>query len=247
MPYIKEIEAFIENWAPRELAEAWDNPGTLVKFDGEVKGVLCALDITRATVLEAAQNGCNVILAHHPVIFSPIKAIDGDSAVALLLQNKITAICAHTNLDSAKGGVNDTLAALFDMQSTSAFVPCGRIGTLKTPMTATQLAAKCTEILGSHGTFFDSGKAIKTLAVVSGAGGDFYKEAQSAGADCLLTGEMHYHHALDAANDNFSFVAAGHFETEYPITTVMAQKLSAEFAGMKILISKTNKTPFSHF
>ncbi len=247
MPFINEIEAFAESWAPHELAESWDNAGALVKFDGEVTGVLCALDITCETVHEAVENGCNVIFSHHPVIFSPLKSIEGDSVVSLLLQNKITAICAHTNLDAAEGGVNDTLAELLGMKNTSAFVPCGRIGKFETAVSVTQLAEKCSAALGSHGTFYDSGREIKTLAVVSGAGGDFYKEAKNAGADCLLTGEMHYHHALDAVQDNFSFVAAGHFETEYPVAKVIANRLSQSFTGIKTVISKTNKTPFTHF
>lgn len=247
MPTVTQIADFLESWAPKALAESWDNVGVLVRCDEKVTGILTALDITPAVVAEAVAHKCNLIVSHHPVIFTPLSCITAGSAAFALVQNNVSAICMHTNLDAAPGGVNDMLVALFSVQNAAPFAGCGRIGTLRQDMTVTQFCALTSKVLQTHGTYYDSGKPIHTLALVSGAGGDFISAAQKMGADCLLTGEVKYHEALEAKAAGFSFVSAGHFETEFPIAALLCSRLAVAFPKCKVFCTQKNETPFTQF
>ena len=108
---------------------------------------------------------------------------------ALLVQKGISAICMHTNLDAAEGGVNDTLAAILGMRDTRPFADgCGRIGTVD-ETSAAALAAFCQKTLGPGVHYVEAGRPVRCLAEVSGAGGCYRQEAMALGADCLVTGE----------------------------------------------------------
>ena len=117
MPSLTELASYLESIAPAQIAESWDNVGVLVRCAQEVTGVLCALDITPATVREARAVGCNAIVSHHPVIFRPLKELRQDDVPALLVREGVSAVCMHTNLDKAQGGVNDVLAQALGLVS----------------------------------------------------------------------------------------------------------------------------------
>ena len=150
----QQVLEILQQLAPAELACHWDNVGLLVDAGRPVTAIATALDITPAVVEEAALNGCQIIVSHHPVIFDPLKRLYAGDVPALLLQNGISAICMHTNLDAAEGGVNDTLSDLLGIRDRRNFAEnCGRIGTLAQPVTAAQLAALCGETLHTHCKF----------------------------------------------------------------------------------------------
>lgn len=247
MPKIEEIAAVMAEWAPPELAEEWDNVGTLVDCGGEVSSLLVSLDITPEVVAEAEAQSCQLIVAHHPVIFHPMRSIAKGDVVYRMVKRNISAICAHTNLDAAVGGVNDVLAALFGIAEPHAFAEgMGRIGLLRGPTTAAELADICVKRLGAHVRLVDAGKPVNTLAVVGGDGGDYVAEAALLGADCLLTGEAGHHDALDAAAAGLSLVVAGHFHTEFPVAPVLADRLGKRFPGLRVVVSRRNKDPFTY-
>ena len=116
MATTNDIYAEMQRYAPLELAESWDNPGLLVDCGREVSRVLVTLDITPEVVEEAAAGGCELIVSHHPVIFSPLKKLTPRDVSFQLVQKSISAICMHTNLDAAEGGVNEVLAGIFGMR-----------------------------------------------------------------------------------------------------------------------------------
>ena len=116
MATTNDIYAEMQRYAPLELAESWDNPGLLVDCGREVSRVLVTLDITPEVVEEAAAGGCELIVSHHPVIFSPLKKLTPRDVSFQLVQKGISAICMHTNLDAAEGGVNEVLAGIFGMR-----------------------------------------------------------------------------------------------------------------------------------
>ena len=200
MTTVQQVYEGMQRLAPPELAEHWDNPGLLVDCGGEVRRVLVTLDITPEVVAEAAAKQCTVIVAHHPVIFDPLKRLCPADVPYQLVQAGISAICMHTNLDAAEGGVNDVLADLFSIRQRTAFAGgCGRVGEIDT-ITVPELAALAQHKLAAlcnapdTGTavqvkFADTGKPVHRLAVISGAGGSLFAEAIAEGADCLLTGE----------------------------------------------------------
>lgn len=244
MPELKELVAFVEGIAPAELAEEWDNPGLLVDAGGNVDAVLVTLDITAAVVAEAQNRKCQLILAHHPVIFQPLTQLAHEDVVYRLVQSGVSALCAHTNLDAADGGVNDVLAGLMELKQLCPFGGFGRLGTLADAPLPTVLAARCAEKLQAHVQFADAGRPVKRLAVVGGSGKGMVRQAAEAGADALLTGEAGHHDALDALQAGISLFAAGHFATEWPVVPVLAQKLQAAFPGVRVHTSAAAQNPF---
>ena len=131
MAEIQAIYQAMARMAPPELAESWDNVGLLVNCGRPAARALTALDITPEVVEEARQLGCGVIVAHHPVIFSPLKRLDCRDVAFLLVQAGISAICMHTNLDAAEGGVNEVLAEILGIRDPVPFAGgCGRVGEL---------------------------------------------------------------------------------------------------------------------
>ena len=132
MTTVQQIYEEMQRIAPLALAESWDNPGLLVDCGGEVSRVLVTLDITPEVVEEAARKGCGLIVSHHPVIFSPLKKLSGRDVAFRLVKSGISAICMHTNLDAAEGGVNEVLAGFFGMREMEAFAEgCGRVGSIE--------------------------------------------------------------------------------------------------------------------
>lgn len=244
---VQSVLQVLQQYAPVELACDWDNVGLLVDAGRPVSRIATALDITPAVVAEAAQNGCELIVAHHPVIFYPFKRIEAGDVPALLLQNGISAICMHTNLDAAPGGVNDTLAGLLGMTETEVFAEgCGRIGRLETPTTAEALARRCADLLGSHPQYVEADRPVARLAEVSGAGGSYLEEAVALGADCLVTGEAAHHIALEARRLGVGLVVAGHWATEHPIAAVLAGKLAAALPSVETMACQADTDPFAY-
>ena len=254
---VNQVYEAMQAIAPLELAESWDNPGLLVDCGGAVHRVLTALDITPEVVEEAAAKQCEMIVSHHPVIFDPLKRLGPQDVPFQLVRAGISAICMHTNLDAAAGGVNEVLAGIFGMQDPEPFAEgCGRVGSIE-PITVPQLARKAQQELVARCNapdagpavqvkFADTGKPVQRLAVISGAGGSLFEEALAVGADCLLTGEANHHHACDAQRLALSLIAAGHYATEFPVTAAVAEKLRAALPGVEVLVSTANKDPYTY-
>ena len=243
-----EILAFLEGLAPPALAESWDNVGLLVEGQRDVSGVLTALDITPAIVAEALEKDCQLIVAHHPVIFAPLKRLGVQEVAWQLTRLNISAICMHTNLDCADGGTGDTLAALLGLTHIAPFAvqgnaKLGRLGSLPAPLTMPQLAALCEKVLHTGVRYTPAKGLVQRVAVVTGAGDD-WADALAAGADALVTGEVGYHHALDAAAAGIGLVAAGHYATEAPIAAVLAKKLAAAFPTLHVHPSEKMRDVF---
>ena len=255
MTTVRQVYEEMQRIAPLELAESWDNPGLLVDCGGTVQKVLVTLDITPEVVEEAARKHCEVIVAHHPVIFSPLKKIGPQDVPCQLVRAGISAICMHTNLDAAEGGVNEVLAGIFGMKNLETFADgCGREIELNSVkglayQVQKELASRCN--LPENGPavqikLVDNGRMVKRLAVISGAGGSLFEEAIAVGADCLLTGEANHHHAIDAKRLGLSLIAAGHYATEFPVTAAVAEKLRAALPELEVLVSEANKDPYTY-
>ena len=243
---VQQVLDELRRFAPPELAQDWDNVGLLVDAGRPVTGVLTALDITAEVVREAAALGCELIVAHHPVIFHPIKALAPGDVPALLVQKGISAICMHTNLDAAEGGVNDTLASILGMRDTRPFADgCGRIGTVD-ETSAAALAAFCQKTLGPGVHYVEAGRPVRCLAEVSGAGGSYWQEAMALGADCLVTGEAAHHNGIDARRCGFGLVVAGHWGTEHPIAAVLKGRLARAFPGLTVAAAAADRDPYTY-
>ena len=260
MAEIQAIYQAMARMAPPELAESWDNVGLLVDCGRPADRALTALDITPEVVEEARQLSCGVIVAHHPVIFSPLKRLDCRDVAFLLVQAGISAICMHTNLDAVEGGVNEVLAEILGIRDPVPFAGgCGRVGELDavSPLTVPELArlaqkelaARCVPPLEGPAVqvkYTDNGRPVRRLAVISGSGGSMFEEALAVGADCLLTGEANHHAACDARRLGLGLIAAGHYATEYPAAAALARRLEAAVPGLEAVASQTNRDPFTY-
>lgn len=257
MTTVRQVYEAMQAIAPLELAEHWDNPGLLVDCGGQMHRVLAALDITPEVVAEAAAKQCEMIVSHHPVIFDPLKKIGPQDVPFQLVQAGISAICMHTNLDAAEGGVNEVLAGIFGMRDWEVFADgCGRVGEVD-PITVPELARKAQAVLGGRCNrprsgpavqvkFADTGRTVKRLAVISGAGGSMFEDALAVRADCLLTGEANHHAAIDAVRLGLSLVVAGHYATEFPVCAAIADRLRAAFPELEVRVSGENRDPYTY-
>ena len=153
--------------------------------------------------------------------------------------------------------VNEVLAGIFGMRDWEVFADgCGRVGEVE-PITVPELARKAQAVLGGRCNrprsgpavqvkFADTGKTVKRLAVISGAGGSMFEDALAVGADCLLTGEANHHAAIDAVRLGLSLVAAGHYATEFPVCAAIADRLRTAFPELGVRVSGENRDPFTY-
>ena len=245
MVSVQEIYRWLDTWAPFATQLGFDNAGLLVGSDGQqVQKIGLALDITAGTAAQAAAQGCELVVSHHPVIFTPLRALSGDTPAYRLARAGIAAICAHTNLDAAAGGVNDALAAALGLTDcvpladpgTPAKPPLARMGGCS-PCTAGELALHVKAALGCGGVkYVPCGGEITRVAVCGGAGGDFIAPAAQAGAQALVTGECRHHERLLAEQLGLSVIEAGHFCTERVVLPVLQDRLRAAFPAVEVLL-----------
>ena len=244
---VQSIADALNRWAPSKLAEEWDNVGVLIGDpSAEVKKVLVCLDVGLPAIEHAVESGAQMIVAHHPMIFRPIKNVRLNLPIGrrlrLLLKNDIAVFAAHTNLDAAPGGVNDVLAekiGLVDVKPLdreSIEPSLGRLGRLTEEMSPTDFAAHVKRVLrADYVRLVDAGiGAIKKVGICGGAGADFILKAKFYGANAFVTGDVKYHEAQTAVDNGIHLVDAGHFATEHPIVDVIAQRLRAELPALDV-------------
>ena len=148
MTTVQDILTFMEGLAPYELAESWDNVGLLCGDRAqEVTSVLCALDVTETVVQEAAERGAQLVVAHHPAIFTSVSRVTSDDTTGRVLRyaikHDISIICMHTNADCAEGGVNDALASALFLTNVVS-MEAGENGSLSADRTQAQSGAVVT-------------------------------------------------------------------------------------------------------
>ena len=215
MAVVREIEQFLYTWAPRELAAGWDNVGLLVGDpDREVTRILVALDVTRAVADEAARLG---------------------GLLTALVRGNLSAICMHTNLDAAEGGVNDCLARKLGLQDAEPFneEKIGRIGTISCEKPLEEFLQDVVKLLGCRGLRYHSGeRPVRRVAVGGGACGEYIQRVIDLGCDTFVTSDLGYHDFLDTQGLNL--IDAGHFPTENVVCEELVRCLSEAFPTIQI-------------
>lgn len=258
----QDVMQAMECIAPRRLAEEWDNPGLLVGSPhDEVRKILVALDVREETVERAIEDGCDLIVAHHPLIFRALKALRTDDAtgckIARLIKADIAVFAAHTNLDSAAGGVNDVLAERLELHDVAPLVEgaadsepgLGRIGSLRAEFSLEDFAALVKEKLGlsSMRVACAGERRISRVALCGGSGAEFVGRAAAKGADAYVTGDVKYHDAERAIGLGIHVLDAGHFATEQPIVARLAERLKKELGDGVEIVAETKSSDFFKF
>ncbi len=258
MKKVSDVLAFLNTIAPMENALGFDNVGLLVgNSETEVKNILIALDITKDVIEEAKEIGADLIVAHHPVIFEPLKAVVSGNTTAdhviSLIENKISAICMHTNLDAAIGGVNDTLAEKIGILPEGYLEPIndvgiGRYGNLEKEMNFADFTKHMTKALKIRGfRYLKANDTVKRVAVGGGSCGGMLSTAVATGCDTFITADIKHSVWLEAREKGINLIDAGHFSTENVVVEQLYHKLSKEYPQISVAVSKRSDEPMLHF
>lgn len=238
---IKEVFDFLDTIAPYETQCVWDNSGLMTgSLEGETESIMLCLDCTNDVIEQAVANNCRLIISHHPMIFSSLKAVETDTPVYNAIKNDITVIAAHTNLDMADSGVNDVLCEKLGIKNAEKLfadgVPLMRMGEMKFD-SATEFASFVSKTLGESVHCSDSGKRVRKVAVCGGSGGDLAVDAFLAGCDTLVTGEAKHHEYLEAKRLGINLIVAGHFSTERIVLETLCDKLLRAFPKHAVCVA----------
>ena len=256
MATVRDVNNFLCSIAPVEMKMDFDNVGFLVgRSDSEVSKILVSLDITPDVISEAIDVGAELIVSHHPLFFSLKSVTDADitgEKIVRLLNAGVSAICMHTNLDAARGGTNDALAAAAgisddkrqaDLLNEEGHLPdgtvfsYGRVGRLKHPCSLMEYLDLLKKALKTNGLrYYDAGKEVCKVAVVGGSGGSELHHAVKCGCDTFVTADIKYDVFLEAKEIGVNLIDGDHFCTEDLVTGVLAERLGAAFP--EIAVSK---------
>ena len=223
---LANLLSFLDTIAPFDSAEEWDNCGLLVGDpQKEIDTVLLTVDCTARAFSFAKEQGADVILAHHPLIFKPISSINEEDHIARkiikLVASGISVFSFHTRADKMIGGVNDRLADMLGMYDAQPFGEgdLGRVGTIYEPMELQDFAYRVKQLVGADAVKYADGLSdVHRVAIVGGDGKGYVKAAIEAGADTYISGRIGYNVMAEAPEMGINLIEAGHFFTEHHIT-----------------------------
>lgn len=231
---IKDITDLIENFAPLELQEAWDNSGFQIDLGNrDIEKVMLCLSITQSIINQAVENNCNMIISHHPLFTVPLE-----------FNKNIPIYSAHTNLDKADGGTTDTLINVLGFAKAYKVGDFLRSVEQENEISLEDFIKNIKEKLNLTNIRVVNNlgiKKAKKIAFCAGSGADFLSEAEKVGAQIFVTGDLKYHTALDS---NVIIIDVGHFESEYPVLKTLQDLL--EKSGVEAVIAD-EKSPFINY
>lgn len=242
---IKEVALTLERFAPLPLQESYDNAGLQIGLtEAEASGVLLCLDVTEEVILEAVEKGCNVVIAHHPLLFRGLKCVSDatqvERCVRAAILNNVCIYAAHTNLDNAQGGVNYKIADILGLQDVTFLSPQGEggsgvIGVLPEAVDAMDFLRTVKEKFAVECLMHNSGsqKKVQKVALCGGAGDFLLGNAIAQGADVFLTGEMGYHYYFGHEQEIWIGVL-GHYQSEQFTIELMEEILYRECPALRV-------------
>lgn len=264
---VAQVVELMEQIAPDGLAEEWDNCGLQVgSLNWPVKKIWIALDPLYNVVQAAVSQNVDMVITHHPLLFRPMLAIDVDSPVGKIVETAITSkvaiFAAHTNLDSARQGVNAVLAQTIGLQDLVPMLPhdplafnnnlgMGRIGNLPVDLSLKELAVQIKTRLSSSNVKFagDPDMLVHQVAVCSGSGSSLLDDFFNTGAEVYVSGDLRYHDARRAEGQGRGIVDVGHFSSEILIVEPLVEQLSLaiQSKGWQIQVEscKLEQDPFN--
>ena len=248
---VYELNKYMNERIPRELSCSWDNDGLMCCPNGsrEVKKVLFCMDVTPEAIDFAIENGYDLIISHHPLIFKGVKSVSGDfgipSRIIKLIKNDVSVMSFHTRFDAVDGGVNDALAELFELSNIEKIECDGiemmRVGYLPKEMSLDEFVVLVKEKLGcDYLNYATNSDKVHRLALLGGGGGSYIRDAYNAGADTYLTGEIGYHNLTDCKDNHINLVEAGHYFTENPALKNLAKFVTDADASIECGFYETN-------
>ena len=248
---VREIYEMLSDRIPEDLREEWDNDGIMCCADdlATVNRALVTLDVTEEIVDYAIDNGFDLIVSHHPLVFKPLNAIDPENHIARkvikLIRAGVSVISLHTRADKVRGGVNDCLARILGLQDIEPFGDdcLGRIGHLERETSIEDFATLLKSALGIDKILVsDAYNPVYSVALVGGDGKGYIGEAIEMGADTYLSGRIGYNVMEEAQEMGINLIEAGHYATEFPVTKFFTNlllkidpKLTVEVVGSYVI------------
>jgi dinuclear metal center YbgI/SA1388 family protein len=261
---IREIIHFLDTVAPARYQESYDNSGLLYGDENwPCTGIVVALDATTAVIEEAIRRGANLVITHHPILFSAIKKIEGKSyaeqAFLKAIKNDVALLAVHTNLDNVIHGVNGKIAQVIGLQHTTIMQPAGPadavpgvgsglIGELASAVSETAFLAQLKAVFKvpvvRHTGFL--GKPVKTVAVCGGSGSFLINRALQLKADVYVTADIKYHQFFDA-NGQMVIADVGHFESEQYTIDLLYDLLAEKFPTFAVFKTGLITNPVNYY
>lgn len=259
----REIIQILESWYPAKMAESWDNVGLLTgRGNREIKKIYVALDVTDDVLEEAIKLKADMILTHHPLIFSPLRHIQSEDfigeRVLTLIENRIVYYAMHTNYDVCRMG--ELSGEYLDLQNQRALEESkeqidlkergypqgiGCIGTFQETKSLSQTAQLVKErfSLDAVRVYGDLDKEIKKVAICPGSGKDYIDVALEQAADVYITGDIGHHQGIDAVARELAIIDAGHYGLEHIFIQDVKERLEQVIKEVEI-ISAPIRHPF---
>ncbi len=266
----EQVIAFLEQFAPLELAESWDNVGLLLGDPArEVRTILTCLTLTPDVAAEAVQQQVDLIVTHHPILFRPVQKLTTATAEgAMLLElaaQRIAVYSPHTAFDSARHGINQQWAERLKLEQIQPLIPkeattgtaigtttkitapvgTGRFGCLPQPVSLEQLRGQVEQLTGQTVLPFVGTRQqpVQNIAIACGAAAEFLHNAHQLGCDVLITGEARFHACLEARSLGISLIITGHYASEHFACEHLAEILKQQFPELKIFASQQETDP----
>ena len=259
--YIKEIISLIEDYAPLKFQASFDNSGLLCgNPERELTSILLCIDVTEEVIKEAIDKGHNLIISHHPLIFSGLKHITPatyvERCVIDAIRHDITIYAAHTNMDVVSNGVSGRMADKLDLYHRQILQPegdpmtgngFGIIGELQHPVESMAFLQQIKEIFRCDRLRYTTPhtSSIQRVAVCGGAGASFFKQALDGQADIYISGDFKYHDFFLTEN-RIMIADIGHYESEQFTKEIFYEILTKKISKFAVQFSEINTNPIKY-
>ena len=260
---VKEITQYLESIAPLHLQENYDNSGLIVGHgDWEVNQAIVSLDATPEVIEEAIARGCEMVISHHPIVFSGLKKFNGknyiERAVMMAVKNDIALYAIHTNLDNVlTGGVNQRIAEQIGLENVHILKPkeasepqigAGAVGDLGEAMPVerffSMLKSRMKTDTIRHTKWVH--ETVSKVAICGGSGSFLLEEAKRSGAEVFITGDYKYHQFFDADGE-IIIADIGHFESEQFTIDLLCEQVNNNFSNFAAHCTKVITNPIQYF
>lgn len=266
---IKEIVFALERFAPLPLQESYDNAGLQVGLtEVEASGALLCLDVTEEVIDEALSLGCNLIVAHHPLLFRGLKSVADrnqvERCVRKAIQNDVTIYAAHTNLDNAEDGVNFKIAEKLELVDVQLINPRqvrvsdgrheravtggnGVMGYVREPEDSLKFLQRIKSVFHieclMHNELLQ--RPVQSVVICGGAGDFLLDAALQLEADAFLTGEMHYH-SYFGHEQEIQIGVLGHYQSEQYTKEIFYSIIGEAFPELPVYLTTTDTNPIKY-
>ena len=259
---IRELVAEIEAFAPLNLQESYDNSGLIVgRLDDEVHAALLAVDVTEEVIDEAEREGCDIIITHHPIIFTPLKRLNSatyvERCVERAIRRGIALYACHTNLDATPNGMSWQVGSMLGLDAMTVLEPrrddptagFGVVGVLPRAEGALSLLQRIKGIFDVGAIRYSDIPAedfmVRRVAVCTGSGRSLIDAAMASGAELYVTADLRYNDFM-VGEGRMILADIGHFESEFCAIRILYDVLSKKMSTFAVRKSVSSRNPIHY-